>query len=58
MVYEHLKFETGKRESFVKHEEVLAYLKRYAEPVRELIRVRFKRGPVGCWNLTRAMQVF
>jgi cation diffusion facilitator CzcD-associated flavoprotein CzcO len=41
MMFEHLKFETKGRESFVRHEEVLAFLKRYAESVRHLIKVGY-----------------
>lgn len=41
MGFEHLPFETECPESFVRHQEVLAFLKRYAEPIRHLIQVSF-----------------
>lgn len=40
MGFEHLPFETAGPESFVHHREVLAYLERYAKPIRHLIKVR------------------
>lgn len=39
MRFEDLPFETGESASFVSHQQVRAYLERYAEPVRHLIRV-------------------
>lgn len=41
MGFEHLPFETDGPESFVRHQEVLAYLKRYAKSIYEFIHVSF-----------------
>lgn len=42
MGFEHLPFETDCPESFVRHQEVLAFLRRYGKPIRHLIHV----GPI------------
>lgn len=40
MKFEHLPLETAGPESFICHQEMLAYLERYAKPILHLIKVR------------------